>query len=78
MIWAFIPGPVKRFVAWLSVGLAVILATWAAGKRDARQKDALEAEKAYRETRERIDHATDDIPLDPDGLRSWLRKRGQR
>lgn len=77
MIWAFIPGPVKRFMAWLSVGLAVLWATWAAGKRDARQKAALDAAKAYRETRERIDHATDDIPLDADLLREWLRQRGR-
>lgn len=74
MIWPLIPGPVKRFMAWLLAGLVALWATWAAGKRDARQKADLEAETAYRKTRERIDHATDDIPLDPDGLR----KRGQR
>lgn len=77
MILALIPSPIKRAVAWLLAGLAVLWATWAAGRRDARQKAALGAEKAYRETRKEIDHATDDIPLDPHGLREWLRQRGR-
>jgi len=38
-----IPSPVKRFMAWLLAGLAVLWATWAAGKRDARQKAELGA-----------------------------------
>jgi predicted membrane metal-binding protein len=78
MIWALIPGPVKRFMAWLIAGLAVLWAAWGLGRRDARQKAALWSEKSYRETRERIDHATDDIPLEPDLLREWLRQRGRQ
>jgi len=78
VILALIPGPIKRAVAWLIAGLAVLWAAWGLGRRDARQKAAMDAEKAYRETRKEIDHATDDIPLEPDLLRRWLRQRGRQ
>lgn len=78
MILAIIPGPVKRFMAWLLAGLAVLWATWAAGKRDARQKAALDAARGHIKTTERMHNAADDLPDDDDALREWLRKRSQR
>lgn len=78
MIWAIIPGPIKRFMAWLSVGLAVIWAAWAAGKREARQKAALGAARGHIKTTERMHNAADDLPDDDLRLREWLRKRSQR
>lgn len=76
MIWALIPGPVKRALAWISVGVVALLGMWGLAKRDSRQKAALEAAEAYRKTRERIDHV--ESPSDPDLARRWLRERGER
>ena len=78
MIWAIIPSPVKRFMAWLLAGIAVLWAAWAAGKRDARQKAALDAARGHIKTTERMHNAANDLPSDPDQLREWLRKRSQR
>lgn len=78
MIWAIIPGPIKRAMAWLVAGLVAFAGVWWLAKRDARRGAALDAAKEYRETRERIDHATDNLPSEPIDLREWLRKRGQR
>lgn len=76
MIWALIPGPVKRALAWFLAGLAAVAGVWGLAKRDARQKAALDAAKEYRKTRERIDHV--ETPSDPDAARRWLRERGER
>lgn len=76
MIWALIPGPIKRALAWLVAGLVAFAGVWGLVRRDVRREAALEAAEQYRETRERIDHA--DSPSDPDLARDWLRKRGQR
>lgn len=57
------------------VALFALLAAWVTGRRDARQKAALEAAEAYAKTRKAIDDA-DDVPLgDPGALRDWLRAR---
>ena len=77
VICAFIPGPVKRFVAWLSVGLAVIWATWAAGKRDARQKAALDAAQGAiksHEARNEVESDVDRIPDPKQRLRDKWRR----
>lgn len=69
-----------RLKAWLAgavAGILALLAVWGAGKRAARQEAAQEALRGYRETRERIDAATDDLGDDPDVLRDWLRERGR-
>ena len=57
MIWALIPGPIKRAVAWLIAGLAAFWAIRAGAKRDALAEAALDATNAIIETHERIDHA---------------------
>lgn len=78
MIWAIIPGPVKRFMAWVLAGLAVLWAAWVAGRREARQKAALEAARDHIKTTERMHNAADDLPDDDLRLREWLRSRSKR
>lgn len=43
MIWALIPGPIKRAVAWLLAGLVAVWAIRRGAKREARTEAALEA-----------------------------------
>lgn len=57
MIWAFIPGPIKRALAWLLAGLAAVWAIRAGAKREARAETALEAAEQYAKTRKAIDDA---------------------
>lgn len=66
-LWALVPGPIRRAMAWAGVGIAVLWAAWGAGKRDARQEAALsEAEDIARAevTRGRIDHDLDQVQDD--------------
>lgn len=74
MIWAIIPGPIKRALAWLAVAFGAFWAIRVTAKREARTEAALEAANDYAKTRKAIDHA--DIPSDdPAVLRDWLRSR---
>ena len=57
MIWAIIPGWLKRAVAWLAAAFGVIGGAWLMGKRDARRGSALEAAEAYAKTTKEIDNA---------------------
>ena len=57
MIWAIIPAPIKRAVAWLLAGLAAVWAIRAGAKREARMETALEAAERMAKTSERIDNA---------------------
>ena len=64
----------------LGAALGAILAAvvaWFAGRRAARQAAQDEAVKDYRETRRRMDDASD-LGDDPDVLREWLRERGRQ
>lgn len=74
---------IGTIIEWVAGPLGVaagavlaILAAWAKGKRDGRQKAARDAERAYRETRERMDA----VERSGDAVRDaeWLRERGQR
>lgn len=67
----------KGWLAALSGVFLALLGVYAAGRRDARQRAAQEADEAYRETRRRIDEVVDD-PVLPDDAREWLRHRGER
>ena len=67
----------KGWLAALSGVFLALLGVYAAGRRDARQRAAQEADEAYRETRRRIDEVVDD-PVLPDDAREWLRQRGER
>ena len=57
MIWAVIPAPVKRALAWLLAGLAAFWAIRAGAKREARAETALETAERYAKTRKAIDDA---------------------
>lgn len=57
MIWAMIPGWLKRAVAWLAAGLGALWLAWRAGKREARAESALEAAETHAKTMERIQDA---------------------
>ena len=46
---------IKGWLAALAGVLLALLGVYAAGRRDARQRAAQEADQAYRKTRERID-----------------------
>lgn len=76
MIWAIIPAPFRRALAWAVAGLVALLGMWGLAKRDARRETALEAAERYAKTRERMDDA-DTGTDDPAVLRDWLRERGQ-
>lgn len=78
MIWAIIPGPIKRALAWLLAGLVAFAGVWGLAKRDARRGAALDAAKGYIKTRKDIDNATDDLPSDVYDLRQRLRERDPR
>jgi hypothetical protein len=74
-ILSIIPG---SWLAAIGVAVAALSAMWFGGRKsaktDAKAKDAA----AYRETRERMDNAENDIADDPATLRDWLRERGKR
>ena len=57
MIWALIPGPIRRALAWAVAGLAAFWAISAGAKRTARAGTALEAAERYAKTAKAIDHA---------------------
>jgi len=72
-MWALVPAWVKRAVAWLVAGAAVLgAALLALSKLDATQ-DELDASEAYTGTRKRIDEA--DIADDSHHAVEWLRNR---
>lgn len=72
-----IPSPVKRFMAWLLAGLAVLWATWAAGKRDARQKAALDAARDTIKSHEVRNEVEADVDRDADPKRRLRDKWGR-
>ena len=77
MILALIPGPVKRAVAWLLAGLAVLWAAWGLGRRDARQKAALDAAQGANkshEVRNEVETDVDRIADPKQRLRSAWRR----
>jgi len=62
VLWAMVPGPIRRFMAWAVAGLLVFLGIWTAAKREARQEAATEALKGTlkNETkRKEIDQSVD-------------------
>lgn len=67
-------GPLGAVLA----GILAVLAAWAKGKRDGRQRANRKALEDYQDTRRRVDDAANDISDDDGVLRGWLRDRGQR
>ncbi len=77
VIWAMVPGPIRRALAWvLAAGVALIGLRFAF-RREVKRETALEAAERYAKTRKDIDDATDTLGDDPAVLREWLRERGQ-
>ena len=66
MIWAIIPGPVKRALAWLLAGLGVVAGIWCLAKRDARRGAALDAAKDTIKSHEVRNDVEADIDRDAD------------
>lgn len=61
MIWAFIPGPIRRFMAWALAGLVAIAGVWMAGRRSGAVARDLMAAKATDAAHERITDAETDL-----------------
>lgn len=77
MIWALIPGPIRRALAWAVAGLAAVWAIRAGAKREARAEAALRAAndkvKAH-EIRNEVENRIADRRDAADRLRSdWQR-----
>lgn len=77
MIWGLvIPGWLKRAVAWLLAGLAVLMAAVGWGKRTERQRADLEAAEEYQRTMKEMGRV--EISDDHDSAQQWLRERGKQ
>jgi hypothetical protein len=71
-------GWIKRAAMWVAGIFALMFAAWVAGRRDQRQKSAVDAAESYIETRKEIDDVEKTIGDDPAVLREWLRERGKQ
>ena len=69
MIWAIIPGPVKRALAWLLAGLVAFAGVWGLAKRDQRRETALEAAERIAKAEIKRGKIEDDIDQDHDLVR---------
>lgn len=66
---------IKGWLAALGLALVAILGAWLKGRSRGRADAQAREDAAYRETRERIDHAGNDVDsLDRDSLDDRLRK----
>ena len=69
MIWAIIPGPVKRALGWLLAGLVAFAGVWGMAKREARRETALEAAERIANAEIKRGKIEDDIDQDRDLVR---------
>lgn len=68
-------GDLGKRLAGLLIAAFAALGLYAKGRSDGKSNELRKADKAYRETREKMDAvATGD---DDDAARDWLRERGQ-
>lgn len=67
-------------LGWIGAGLAALMAALAAafwrGGRAERNRHGAQDARNYRDTRKRMDDASDHLGDDPATLRDWLRERG--
>ena len=78
MTWLLsLPGAVKRWAIIAGAALLAALGLYAKGRSDGKSNEVRKADKAYRETREKMDEADETTPSDPDVLRDWLSQRGK-
>lgn len=66
MIWAFIPGPIRRAMTWALTGLVLLWAAMTYGKRIERQKSALRAAERIAAAEVKRGRIEDDIQDDVD------------
>lgn len=59
----------------IGAAVAAIVAALFLGRHQGRRDARVEAERAYRKTREKMDEVA--VGDDPEQLRRWLRERGQ-
>ena len=69
MIWALIPGPIKRAVAWLLAGLVAFAGVLGMAKRDARRETALAAAERIAAAEIKRGKIENDIDQDTDIVR---------
>ena len=55
--------------------IAAVFGAWLFGRRQGQKAEQAKIDKAYRETREKMDEVV--VGDDPDAARRWLRERGQ-
>ena len=77
MIWALIPGPIRRALAWAVAGLAALWAIRATAKREARAEAALRAANERNERHEIRNEIDNRIGRDLDA-KQRLRDEWQR
>lgn len=79
-LWAMVPGPIRRALAWAVGGIALLWAAWGAGKRDAQQEAALSDAKDDARAHERMNDADLGIGASDaeriDRLREFAAKHG--
>lgn len=68
-------GDLGKWVAGLVAGLIALAGVYLRGRSDGKAKLRLDAEKAYRETREKMDAV--DTGDNPHVSRQWLSERGR-
>lgn len=68
-------GDLGKWLAGLMVAAFAALGLYAKGRSDGKSNELRKADRAYRETREKMDAV--DTGDDAGALRDWLRERGQ-
>lgn len=68
-------GKARLWLIGLAAAIAALIAAYTRGSKDARDKGALAAAEAYRNTRKDLDDV--EMGNDPDAARRWLHERGQ-
>ena len=77
MTWLLsLPGAVKRWAIIAGAALLAALGLYAKGRSDGKSNELRKADRAYRETREKMDAV--DIGDDAGALRDSMRQRGKR
>ena len=67
-----------EWIAGAAVVVVGMVSMWFGGRKSAKSDAKIKEAAAYRETRERMDNAENDIADDPAALRDWLRERGKQ
>jgi len=66
VIWAMVPGPIRRALAWLLAAGVAAAAVFFAGKREARKESALDAAERIAKAEIKRGRIDDEIQQDVD------------